>query len=256
MENYIKQILNEFNPSWCKLVEAGRIGYTKTLAKAIEQKISKAQNISSEMTLLKLIDSLLNTKNSETVGVDNDYIFLFGQSIAEIFASVFRHTMELPSEKSKKMREDLYNLRKSWTSVFSPIILKKLDINVKRSDRNWPLAAHSIPALMDGLYEDEMERYSGVLEIRAAIKELTKYTLIASLAECPKSVVGIESSSSKSRSKRTRKTELNQSEKITGSTSKKWCEDVIINARNSTCMMVTPPYDDEIKQTQNWKYTK
>lgn len=240
MENYLKKILNQFNPDWHQWVEDGQRKYADVLAEAVVQKIFRPQSVSSKMTLLNLIDNLVNNAKK----VDEEYILLFAQNIAEVYASVFADTMRLPAARSIKYRRDLYNIRVSWNSVFSKVILMKLDINVKAMDKKWP--TQNIPKTIDSMYESEREKYRLSLEIHRIEKELKQMRQDVATVTKTCEQLGVDCSSRKPTQKRLREIDQNNTKgTIDNVFKKKW--DEARNARETSSMLTPPPEEDDKK---------
>lgn len=81
--------------------------------------------ITCEPPLLPLIDSIIKQ-------VGGSYIYEFGRKIPLIFKLTF-------DTANDKDRLKLFELRKSWTQIFSPGVLMRLDRKVHDIDNDWPL---------------------------------------------------------------------------------------------------------------------
>lgn len=81
--------------------------------------------ISSENLFLSLIDAIVKQ-------VGKCYIYEFGRKIAGIFKTIFE-----TANAEERIR--MFELRKSWTDIFSAFNLMRLDRKVHFIDNEWPL---------------------------------------------------------------------------------------------------------------------
>lgn len=97
-----------------------------------------------KLSILYLIDSIVQIIGSE-------YITLLNERITSVFCSSFWGA-------NKEMRLQLFNLRESWSLIFSPIKLLELDTEVKKIDAGWPIFPPSSIKLRDSYKRNKMER--------------------------------------------------------------------------------------------------